>query len=98
MQGGAPTYGIPSRYTYIIRKSSRSNITPYSCGMTCDEARVPCECLYTNRNEALSDANRLTQVNPIGFNVVRIARLRVRKPSYFYFNILKTYLELGLIK
>lgn len=91
-------YKLPSRYTYIVRKASRSNIAPYSCGMTCDEARVPCECLYTDRSEALSDAKRLTEVNHIGFNVVRVARLRYRRQSYFYFNILKTYLELGLIK
>lgn len=94
----SPTYKLPNRYTYIIRKSSRSNITPYSCGLTCEEANVPCEELYTDRNKALEDAKKLANVNPVGFDVVRVARLRDRKPICSFIDVLKKCLIFGLVK
>jgi len=82
---------------YIIRKSSRSGITPYSCGLICEEAGVPCEHIYSDRNAALSDAEKLSKFNPVGFDVVKVARLKPRCKSSRFLWMLKTYLEAGLI-
>jgi len=80
-------------HTYIIRKSSRSNIAPYSCGLTCAEAGVPCEHLYTDRATALKDAEKLSKVNPVGFDVVRVARLRNKRSSSFVIDLFKLCLK-----
>ena len=56
--------------TYIIRKSSRTH-DPYQ-GPSCDLAGVPACKVYDNYAEALSDAERLLVVNPIGFIVEKI--------------------------
>ena len=75
---------------YIIRKSSRSGNTPYSCGLTCEEAGVPCEHIYKDKIKAISDAEKLSKVNPIGFDVVRVVKKK-GKPHYklpFRFTVL----------
>ena len=79
---------------YIIRKSSRSGIAPYSCGIICDEAKVPCEHIYRDRDKALSDREKLSKVNPVGFDVVRCARLKPRRKSSRFLWVVKFGLSL----
>lgn len=75
-----------------------SGIAPYSCGLICDEAKVPCEHIYRDRDEAVSDREKLSRVNPVGFDIVRCARLKPRRKSYSFLWVIKTYLSAGLIK
>jgi hypothetical protein len=57
-------------YKYVINKSSRLMTTePYS-GPACDSAGVPQGKIYENWNDAVKDAQKLTEVNPVGFVVV----------------------------
>lgn len=56
---------------YIIFKSSRSSTTPYG-GPSCQQANVPVAKVYTSYEEALRDAQLLTQYNPVGFLVAEV--------------------------
>lgn len=56
---------------YIIMKSSRNDEIPFPyVGPACDKAGVSPGKFYKNRDEAVSDALKLTAVNPVGFVVV----------------------------
>ncbi len=57
--------------TYIIRKVCRDTKEPYT-GISCTQAGIPEGKTYTDYNEALSDADKLSSVNPVGFEVVSI--------------------------
>ena len=58
---------------------------------------MPCEHIYADRDTAMSDAEKLSKFNPVGFEVVKVARLKpCRKSSHFLW-MLKTYLSAGLI-
>lgn len=72
---------------YIIRKSSRSGNTPYACGLTCEEAGVPCGYTYKDKNAAIIDAEKLSKVNPIGFDVIKIIKKRGKSPNYIPWSV-----------
>lgn len=55
---------------YFIRKRGRSTLNPYD-GPACAEAGVPRGAWYLSEQEAQADADRLSAVNPVGFEVVR---------------------------
>lgn len=57
---------------YIIRKASRSERIPYGNEDTCKKAGVPCSKIYTDKNQASIDAQKLSKVNPVGFEVVAL--------------------------
>ena len=57
--------------TYIIRKVSRNTKEPY-IGISCTQAGIPTGKTYTDYNEALTHAGKLSAVNPVGFEVVSI--------------------------
>lgn len=56
---------------YIIRKSSRDTLQPYS-GASCAISGVPEGKVYEDRKEAMADAAKLSKVNPVGFEVHEI--------------------------
>ncbi len=58
---------------WIINKSSRliSDI-PYA-GPSCDSAGVEPNKIYENWQDAVTDAQKLTAVNPVGFVVIPIS-------------------------
>jgi hypothetical protein len=54
---------------YFIRKKSRVSIDPY-LGPTCELAGVEPGRWYESRAEAEQDVAKLTQHNPVGFDVL----------------------------
>jgi len=54
--------------TYHIHKKSRAPGTPYQ-GPTCDRAGVKPGRVYETEAEAQIDADKLSEVNPVGFEV-----------------------------
>jgi hypothetical protein len=56
---------------YIICKNSRNESSPYS-GPACKAAGIKPGKIYTDSNEAIEDAKKLTYVNPVGFIVHRL--------------------------
>jgi hypothetical protein len=66
---------------YYIHKISRLPTSPYS-GPTCERAGVKPGKIYTDYNEALIDAKKLSAVNPVGFSVTNT----VENPIKGYLN------------
>jgi len=66
---------------YIIRKSSRAGITPYS-GSACGEAEIQGGRYYQNKDDAIADAEKLLVANFVGFDVVRMARHKGKKQRF----------------
>lgn len=64
---------------YIIRKASRSDLAPYA-GSSCERAGVTPGRTYPSRTEAESDAQKLRQWNPVGFDVVERPDIRDLQP------------------
>jgi hypothetical protein len=58
---------------WIIRKASRIELVPYQNVDTCNLANVPCGHIYADKNQALIDVQKLSKVNPVGFEVVEYA-------------------------
>ncbi|NMF60164.1 hypothetical protein [Pseudanabaena yagii] len=59
---------------------------------------MPCGHIYRDKDTAIADAEKLSKVNHVGFDVVRAARLKPRRKSSKFLWMLKTYLKFGLIK
>lgn len=57
-----------SKIWFFIRKSSRDSLIPYE-GITCDQAGVTPGQYYPTYEAALADAEKLSQHNPVGFDV-----------------------------
>ena len=56
---------------YIITKASRASNTPYQ-GPTCEKAGAPRGHIYSDREEAERDAQKMTEHNPVGFAVTEM--------------------------
>lgn len=61
---------------YFLRKRSRIGNIPYA-GRACEAAGVEPGKIYDNKEEAGSDAHRLSLVNPVGFEVVEYKEERI---------------------
>jgi hypothetical protein len=53
---------------WIIVKKSRDSDLPYR-GITCDMAGIEPGQYYSNKKEAVADAEKLSSFNPVGFKV-----------------------------
>lgn len=62
---------------WILRKKSRSGLSPYR-GPTCQAAGVREEVVYFNEAEAKADAEKLSAVNLVGFDVVEVYFLEAK--------------------
>lgn len=62
-------YGQTVKEGFIIVKSSRDSDTPYA-GPACQSAGVPPGKRYDSESEAKADAKKLSQHNPVGFEVI----------------------------
>lgn len=59
---------------WIITKASRDSNTPYQ-GPACQSAGVEPGKYYDSEAEALTDAAKLSQVNPVGFVVKKAPKI-----------------------